>query len=188
MVEWGNMKIKGERITLIPIRPEEKDEFYELATKSYGSKFWYDKEQKAKRTKERFLQDWHEGYFDLNSPKKGQCFWIVVNGERIGQINHNKIDLENKKTDLDIIIGDEDKMGKGYGSDALRTLIKYLFDNFDINKIKIARGVRVSNPRAIKAYEKVGFRREGLLREEDYFEGQFVDCIIFGILRKEFLK
>jgi RimJ/RimL family protein N-acetyltransferase len=178
------MEIKGEKVTLIPIKAVEKEEFYRLATESYGSKFWYDDEKKTRLTKEEFFKDWHDGYFDLNSPEKGQCFWIVVGGEKIGQINYNKIDLENKKTDLDIIIGAEDRMRKGYGSDALRALINYLFENFNINKI--GTGARANNPRAIRTYEKAGFKKEGLLREEDYFEGKFVDCIKFGILRKDF--
>jgi RimJ/RimL family protein N-acetyltransferase len=45
---------------------------------------------------------------------------------------------------------------------------------------------RANNPRAVRAYEKVGFKKEGLLREEDYFDGRFVDCVRFGILKKEF--
>jgi len=180
------MKIEGEKVALVPIKPEEKEAFYKLATESYGSKFWYDEKQKVKRTKEKFFQDWYEGYFDINLLEKGQCFWIVVNGEKIGQVNNNKIDLENKRVELDIIIGAKENMGKEYGSDALKTLIKYLFKNFNINKIWIA--ARVNNPRAIRAYEKAGFKKEGVLREEDYFEGKFVDCIRFGILRKEFLS
>ncbi|MDD4990070.1 MAG: GNAT family protein [Candidatus Pacebacteria bacterium] len=177
------MEIKGEKVVLVPIKPGEKDEFYKLATQTEGSKFWYGKKGRAERTKDNFFQDWNDGYFDIVSPEKGQCFWIIVNGEKIGQINYNKIDLENKKVELDIIIGNEEKMGKGYGTDALKTLMKYLFDNFDINKILIE--ARLNNPRAIKAYEKVGFKKEGLLRQEDYFEGKFTDCVKFGILRSE---
>jgi len=180
------MQIKGERITLVPIELEEKDKFYKLATESYGSKFWYDEEEKAKRTRERFFKDWHDGYFDLSLPEKGQCFWIVVKGEKIGQANYNKIDLENKNVELDIIIGDRENMGKGFGPDALKTLMKYLFSNFDINKIWI--GARANNQRAVEAYEKTGFKKEGLLREQDYFEGKFVDVVRFGILRREFLE
>lgn len=180
------MKIEGEKIILVPIRPEEKDEFYKLVTESYGSKFWYDEERKTKRTKEDFFRDWNEGYFDSNSPERGQCFWIIANKERIGQINYNKVDLKNKKIELDIIIGAEKNMGKGYGSDALKTLIKYLFDNFDINKVWIS--ARTNNPRAIAAYKKVGFKKECVLHKKDYFEGKFVDCVRFGILKKEFLK
>ena len=180
------MILKGEKVTLVPIKPEEKDEFYELATKSYGSKFWHDKEETKKLTKEKFFKDWNEGYFDVNSPEKGQCFWIIVNGRKIGQVNYNKIDLQNKKVEVDIIIGSEEDMSKGYGSDSLRTLMKYLFEKLGVNKIWIeARG---NNPRAIKAYEKAGFKKEGLLRGENYFEGKFVDCVRFGILRKEFLR
>jgi len=178
------MEIKGEKVTLIPIRLEERDEFYKLATESYGSQFWYDRKEKAERTKEDFFRDWHEGYFDSSRPFDGQCFWIVVNRRKIGQVNYNKIDKWNKNVEVDIIIGTKEYLGKGYGSDALKTLIKYLFKNFDLNKIWI--GARANNPRAIKAYEKAGFKKEAVLRETDYFKGKFVDCVIFGILRKEF--
>lgn len=177
------MEIKGEKIILIPIKPEEKDEFYKLATQTEGSKFWYGERGRVKETKENFFQDWNDGYFDIVLPEKGQCFWIVVDEARIGQVNYNEIDLKNKKVEMDIIIGSEEKMGKGYGTDALKTLIKYLFDNFDINKIWIE--ARTNNPRAIKAYEKAGFKKEGLLRKEDYFEESFVDRVRFGILRNE---
>lgn len=108
----------------------------------------------------------------------------MVDGKKIGQINYNKIDERNKKTEIDIIIGDKEDIGKGYGPNAMRTLIKYLFKNFDINKVWVEP--RANNPRAIKAYKKVGFKKEGLLQEEDYFRGKFVDCVRFGILRKEF--
>lgn len=177
------MELKGEKVTLVAIKSEEKDEFYELATKSYGSKFWHDEEETKLLTKEKFFKEWHDGYFDLNSPEKGQCFWIIVNGRKIGQVNYNKIDLQNKKVEMDIIIGAQENMGKGYGSDSLRTLMKYLFEKLGVNKVWIeARG---NNPRAIRAYEKAGFKKEGLLREENYFEENFVDCVRFGVLRRE---
>lgn len=180
------MKINGKSVTLVPIKLKERNEFYNLATQSYGSKFWYDDEEKATRTKEDFFNDWNKAYFDMNSPKKGQCFWILAEGEKIGQINYNQIDTKNKRAELDIIIGSKDYMGKGYGFDALKALIKFLFDNFDLNKIVIeARG---NNSRAIRAYQKVGFKKEGLLREEDYFENQFIDCVRLGLLKKDWTE
>lgn len=179
------MELKGQKVTLVPITPEEKDRFYDLATKSYGSRFWHDEEETKTLTKEKFFKDWHEGYFDKGSPEKGQCHWIVVDGRKIGQINYNAIDQLNKKAEVDIIIGDEKDMGKGYGTDALRTLLRHLFDTLEVNKVWIeARG---NNPRAIRAYEKAGFKREGTLREENYFEGKFVDCVRFGILKRDFM-
>jgi len=178
------MKLKGKNIVLIPIDKEERDDFFELAAKSYGSDWWYDDEKKKKRFKKNFFKDWSEDYFNINKPEEGQCFWIVYKGEKIGQVNYNEIDKKNKKVELDIIIGSQKRLGKGLGTDALKILIEHLFNSFDINKIVIS--ARANNPRAIKAYQKVGFKKEGLLREEDYFKDKFIDCIRFGLLRKDF--
>lgn len=46
-----NMEIKGEKVKLIPIKWRERKEFYKLATKSYGSKFWYDAKRKKREQK-----------------------------------------------------------------------------------------------------------------------------------------
>lgn len=178
------MKLKGEKVILIPIKKEERDDFFKLATKSFGSDWWYGDEEKEKRSRKDFFKDWNEDCFNIDKPEKGQCFWIEYKGKRIGQINYNKIDKKNKKVELDIIIGPQKRLSKGLGTDALKTLIKYLFNSFKINKITIS--ARANNPRAIKAYQKSGFKKEGLLREEDYFKGEFVDCVIFGLLRKDF--
>ena len=118
------------------------------------------------------------------APPKGQCFWVVYEGKKIGQINYNKIDKKNKKVELDIIIGPQTNLSKGLGTDALKTLMEHLFNSFDINKIIIS--ARANNPRAIKAYQKVGFKKEGLLKEENYFKGEFVDYVIFGLLKRDF--
>jgi len=178
------MEIRGKRVVLIPIKLGEKDEFYKLVTKSYGSKFWYDKKDKEWTKKENFFKRWNKNYFSIKPNENGQCFWIVLKRKKIGQINYNSIHKRNKNVELDIIIGEKKNIGKGYGTDALRTLLKFLFENFDIHKVWIE--ARVDNTRAISAYKKIGFKREGLLREENYFNGKFVDCIRFGILRKEF--
>jgi len=180
------MKLTGRRLTLIPITKEEKEEFYQLATQSYGSQFWYDTSQKINKTRENFFEDWTDVYFDSTNITDGQCFWIVVDDKKIGQVNSNEIDKENKRVELDIIIGRKEYLDQGYGPEALEILISYLFDNFDLNKVWIQS--RNNNPRAMNAYKKVGFKQEGLLRQQDYFEGKFVDCTSFGLLKGEFEK
>lgn len=180
------MQLKGKKIRLISMTPKDKGEFFKLATESYGSKFWGVEPGRKKRTKKEFFEDWADGYFNSRKPYEGQCFWIYLDNKKIGQINYNKIDKWAKKTELDIIIGDKDNTGKGYGPDALKTLMEYLFDKFKLNKIWIEASL--VNPRAVKAYQKVGFKKEGILREEYYSRGKFVDCLRFGILKREFNK
>jgi len=180
------MKLQGEKIYLQSITNSDKDYFYIIATKSDGAKFWYDKKQREARSKSAFFKDWHEGYFNIKKTKAGQCFWIMQDKKKVGVIAYNTIDAQNKKTEIDIIIGDATNMGKGYGSDAIKTLCGYIFDKFGLNKIWIE--ARANNPRAIQAYQNTGFKKEGILREEDYFNGEFVDCVRLGILKKEFQK
>jgi RimJ/RimL family protein N-acetyltransferase len=179
------MKIRGEKVILIPVELKERDEFRKLVTQSYGSRFWYGKKNKKWTKKEKFFERWGKDYFSRDLSEKGHCFWIILGNKKIGQISYNPIHKRNKNVELDIIIGDKKNMGKGYGTDALKTLIKYLFEMFDINKVWIE--ARVNNPRAINAYKKAGFKKEGLLREENYFGGKFVDVTRLGILRGEFM-
>ena len=101
-------------------------------------------------------------------------------------ISHNKVDRENRNTDIDIIIGKKELWGKGYGADALRAFIGFLFKTFNLNRIWLA--TYVYNRRAINAYEKVGFKKEGILREDALIDGKFVDSVLFSILHKEFKK
>ncbi|MAG44432.1 hypothetical protein CL633_00910 [bacterium] len=75
-------------------------------------------------------------------------------------------------------------IAKGYGTEALRILMQYLFEEFNLNRISIS--ARANNPRAIRAYQKVGFKIEGIARKDDYFNGEFVDSVLLGVLRKEF--
>jgi hypothetical protein len=58
------MEIKGEKVILVPIKFKERNDFYNLATKSYGSWFWYDREIKKNKTKKAFFKSWKEDYFE----------------------------------------------------------------------------------------------------------------------------
>jgi [ribosomal protein S5]-alanine N-acetyltransferase len=76
-----------------------------------------------------------------------------------------------------------DYQGKGYGTDAMKVLLDYIFEYININKVKLE--VFSSNERAIRSYEKCGFKKEGILREEIFRYGAFQDMTVMGILRKE---
>ncbi|MDZ4671159.1 MAG: GNAT family protein [Phototrophicales bacterium] len=84
-----------------------------------------------------------------------------------------------------IFIGDPDDWGKGYGSEAMNILIRFGFMELNLHHISLT--VFSYNPRAIKAYEKVGFVHEGKRREALYRDGAYHDMHIMGILRREWL-
>lgn len=104
----------------------------------------------------------------------------------IGFISLGEIDKENKKADLGMLIGEKDFWDRGYGTDALLTLLDYLFTRLDFNRIGLE--VFDYNLRAIKAYEKIGFKVEGVQRQGLYRANIFHDIYIMGILSQDYLN
>ncbi len=102
----------------------------------------------------------------------------------IGNVGLHRIDWKNRTATLGIVIGEREYWGKGYGTEAVRTMLRYAFGELGLNRVELE--TYSFNPRAIRCYEKVGFRREGVRRQALYRNGKFHDVILMGILRDEF--
>lgn len=88
-------------------------------------------------------------------------------------------------TDLTLIIPDTANHRKGYGTEAINLLMTYAFGNLNYNRIAI--GVVGFNDDALKFYEKVGFKKEGIQEEGYYCNFTYYDFIMMRILKREFL-
>jgi RimJ/RimL family protein N-acetyltransferase len=110
-------------------------------------------------TWEEFQDGYTAHYFDDSAPHLGRCLIILADGEPVGQVNYNEIEERGgrKQTELDIWMRSEAHCGRGYGSDALVTLCRYLSERFGVQAVMVQPSAR--NPRAIRAYEKIGFKR-----------------------------
>ena len=73
--------------------------------------------------------------------------------------------------------------GKGYGTEAIQLMVDYLFLVKDIPRIMI--NTDVQNTASIRAAEKAGFQKEGVIRKGGFTWGRHADCCILGILRIE---
>jgi len=80
-------------------------------------------------------------------------------------------------------IGEREYWGKGYGTDAMRTILHYGFDELNLHRVSL--NVFEYNQRAIHSYEKAGFTIEGRMRQCLRREGQRWDLIFMGILRED---
>lgn len=83
-------------------------------------------------------------------------------------------------------LGDREYWGKGYGTDALQVVLRYAFTELNLRRVTL--GVFAYNLRAIKSYEKAGFKVEGQLRQYIARDGQRHDMIVMGALREEWLQ
>lgn len=165
-------KIQGKLVTLRPATMQDRRPIFDWLTNSdltssmMGPPIYADGKIPSW---EEFKEDYKEYFFDSTQPQLGRCFIIEVNGEPVGQINHDRIYPEDKSTELDIWVKSSMYTGKGYGSDALQTLCAFLNVGYSCNKFVIAPSKR--NTRAIKAYKKAGFVESAEpIRSPDYFD------------------
>jgi RimJ/RimL family protein N-acetyltransferase len=80
-------------------------------------------------------------------------------------------------------IGDRNARGKGYGTEATRLALQFAFDELNLHRVQLT--VFAYNEPAIRVYERCGFQREGVFRDQIYRDGVRYDSYLYGILRPE---
>jgi RimJ/RimL family protein N-acetyltransferase len=103
--------------------------------------------------------------------------------EPLGVISLTNINKANASADLSVIVGDEKDRDKGLGTEAIRVILRYAFEDLGLRRVGLS--VFEFNEPAIRAYEKLGFKREGRLREAIQRDGKFYDAILMRILASE---
>lgn len=141
------------------------------------------------------LRDWHgpprslaarEAEFEAIDPDDESVVALVIVAEDrvIGDVRLFDIDRRNRMGRLGISIWRAEDRNRGYGSDAVTALVRWAFRELNLHRVELT--VDPSNARAIHVYEKVGFVREGVLRETHYAEGAYSDALVMGVLDHEF--
>ena len=101
-------------------------------------------------------------------------------GELIGTCQLHAIDRTHGSAELRIRIGERTAWGSGHGTAALRLLLAEGFGALRLHRIWLQ--VLASNERARRAYRRVGFREEGVLRDGARIEGRYEDLVLMAIL------
>lgn len=175
------MMLKGQKTSIRPIEEDDIDTMYQ----------WYN---------DQVVNLWSSGAWPLNTlQSKDQLAVKFLDGSPdtyrysilddsemlIGTLGFKEINSPARSVALFIVIGDKTYWSKGYGTDALITFSRFLFTQWNFHRISL--DTWDENLRAIKAYEKVGFKVEGRQREARYVLGNYHDSILMGLLRTEFL-
>jgi RimJ/RimL family protein N-acetyltransferase len=108
----------------------------------------------------------------------------LLEGTPIGRIEYERLDPLARSAEVMILIGAEEGRGRGYGTEAMVALLRYLFHQRNLHRVGLS--AIAWNERAIRSYEKVGFVVEGRLRDDLYFDGRYHDQVVMSILRDEY--
>lgn len=121
----------------------------------------------------------------LNS-NSSKCFIIDVRElqKSIGVTSLINIDYKNRNAECIIDIGEKDFWGKGYAKEALKLLLDYAFLEMNLHRVSLR--VFSFNEKAIRLYEKIGFKHEGTSRQCLFRNGRWHDIIHMGILHDEY--
>ncbi|PIP11753.1 MAG: hypothetical protein COT45_05590 [bacterium (Candidatus Stahlbacteria) CG08_land_8_20_14_0_20_40_26] len=121
------------------------------------------------------------------SKSEDEVYLMIVkkaDNKPIGFIRLNGLTSSERIVWLRISIGDKASWGKGYGSDAMRSVLQWLFGEENIHRVELE--TFATNERALKFFEHIGFKREGVRRQAHFADGQYYDIVCFGLLRGEF--
>lgn len=127
-------------------------------------------------------KQWYE--HTINDKSKKKMIIENVGGEPIGQISLMNIDQRNQSVEIGITIGDKSYWGQGMGYDAMFTLLGFVFHEWRFHRVYLH--VASFNERAIKLYEKLGFKKDGILRDNIYTRNRYYDSLVMSILKPEF--
>lgn len=128
-------------------------------------------------------EKWYDGYL-AGRKNAVRCSILNDNDQLIGLISLVSIDDVHRSAEIHIMIGSSDDRNAGAGTFAVRTMLDHAFLNLNLHRVELS--VLATNERAIRFYEKLGFVREGTKRKAKFKKGQYVDLLIYAILREEY--
>ncbi len=172
--------IHGKKITLRPFRLEDADPLWDSLES--------DLTNKLTGTHATFTRDMIDNYItkQVKADDDDRASFIIAVGNdlrAVGEVVINDIDHDNHSANIRISLFYEQDFNKGYGTEAMRLMVDYGFKTLNLHRIEL--GVYAFNPRAIRVYEKIGFKQEGILRDALYWDGEYVDEITMSILAHE---
>jgi aminoglycoside 6'-N-acetyltransferase len=163
-------ELRGERVLLRPGRTDDADRLFQIRTEPEVVRWWGSVD--IEEVREEFIE-------------ADDGFVIEVEGEVVGAIQyHEESDPMYRHAGMDIYLTTS-RHGEGLGTEALRVLARYLFEERGHHRLTIDPAA--DNAAAIRAYERVGFRRVGIMREyERAPEGEWRDGLLMDMLEEEF--
>lgn len=166
------MELHGDRVVLRPLSESDVDRIVELGADPEVERWW------------RGLTREHVLGKARGEDGGATVLAIVANGEVAGMIQYfEELDEEYLEASIDLFLGTP-YQGRGLGTDAVRTMARHLIDDRGHHRITIDPAAH--NERAIRCYEKVGFKRVGIMRE--YWldpEGVWRDGLLLDLLARE---
>ena len=128
-------------------------------------------------------------WIERHRKRPDEVVWTIAEVETdrgLGHVGLYNIDHRIRSAEFGIMIGDKSYWGKGIGRRCTDLVFTYGFHYLNLNRIHLS--VLATNQRAFRLYRSLGCQEEGRLRQAQYKNGEYVDLILMGLLREEYLN
>ena len=175
--------ITTPRIVLRWISEDDIDSLYEIFSNRHVMRYW-SSEPLADREAAADLQ------CEIASGNENETMfkWGLAlrdSNTVIGTTTLFNLNLDNGRAELGYAMSHA-HWGKGYMNEALNALVSHAFEVMDLRRLEA--DVDPRNAASIRLLEKLGFQREGFLRERWHVNGEIQDAFFYGLLRREWRK
>jgi UDP-4-amino-4,6-dideoxy-N-acetyl-beta-L-altrosamine N-acetyltransferase len=126
----------------------------------------------------------HRRWFnDYQNRTDREEFIVLLEGRAVGTVGLSHIDRENRRAEYGILVGETAARGSGVGAAASRLILARAFGPLSLSRVFLH--VFPDNAPALRLYERIGFKREGLLRSHVVKNGVARDVVAMGLLAAE---
>lgn len=168
----------GEKVTLRAAEADDVDALYELASELDS---WEERNPSPARPLTR--AEYSERFTKRITEPSDDIFFVVeVDRALAGHCNLFEIDHLTRAGEVGIALHSAAR-GHGYGTDALRLLVRFAFERHNLRRVHLR--ALASNAGGLACYRKVGFVEEGRRRESAWVRGHYEDEVEMGLLRDE---
>lgn len=178
------IKLIGEKVWLREATQEDVNKLYywKYEEKNQEAKKWnapYIPEKQL--TKEEYMNLWNQEYELF--PGVPPLLAVIINKKAVGIVSCYWVDKHTNWLETGIVIYDSDYWSGGYGTEAYRMWIDFLFESTHLHRLGMSTWS--GNIRMIKTAAKIGMKEEARIREARIVNGEHFDSIKMGILRRE---
>jgi ribosomal-protein-alanine N-acetyltransferase len=168
------------RLRLRPFTDADADALFALHANPYVLRYWDAPPWTEPARAERFLSTCRQ----MADQGTGARLAVqrLSDGAFIGWCGLSRWNPDYRSAALGYCL-DAAAWGQGYATEAARALLEWAFDTLDLNRVQAETDTR--NIASARVLEKLGFVREGTLREDCVVNGDVSDSWVFGLLRRE---
>lgn len=176
----------GKLVRLSAVDPEEMSKAWSRWNRNSEYFRLLNSSGRAIQSPKASLKWMEEEVAELSPASYFFCIRTLAEDRLIGELGLDVVNWSGRDAFVGLGIGETEYWGNGYGTDVMNVLLRFAFTEVNLRRVTLT--VFEYNPRAIRSYEKAGFRHEGRVRKVLNKEGRRWDVLFMGILREEWLE